>query len=58
MSDITYCSNGNCPFEDCYRHLVNLKNVEDKTRMVSIANLDSTCEKYICHVLEEIVNGR
>lgn len=54
MFDKTYCANSSCPFKDCERHLYALKDIEDKSRMISIANFDGTCRKYIGHVLDEL----
>lgn len=49
MSDITYCVNASCPFKDCDRHLCRLQKKEG---MVSIANLDSVCKRYIKYLVE------
>lgn len=49
MKDITYCISV-CPFEDCERHQINLKNVE--TKYVSIADLTGTCRRYIEYIVD------
>lgn len=50
MSDITYCYNRQCPFEECEHHLVHAP----REGMVSIAALDSTCRDYISYLVDEI----
>lgn len=53
MADITYCSNVNCPFADCERHLRQLQADAYSKSYVSIANFAGTCRNYIGHLVEE-----
>lgn len=53
IADITYCSNGSCPFEDCERHLRQLQADAYSNSYVSIANFSGTCRDYIGHLAEE-----
>lgn len=55
MADITYCSNVNCPFEDCERHLRRLPDDAYSKQMVSIANFAGTCRDYIRHLVDQEV---
>ena len=52
MADITYCVNRFCPFEDCDRHLENVKGMPPET-LISVAPLDGTCRRYLDFLLEE-----
>ena len=49
MNDITYCCNASCPFADCERHLAHAP----KEGVVSIANLDGVCRRYIDFLIQE-----
>lgn len=49
MADITYCINAKCPFKDCERHLRRAKS-----RIVSVANFDGVCRRYIDHLMDEL----
>lgn len=53
MADITYCSNVNCPFADCERHLRNLPTGAYSHKYVSIANFAGTCRDYIGHLVDK-----
>lgn len=44
MSDITYCAQENCPFEDCERHMHNL---EGKTGLFNMAYFDRMCNRFL-----------
>ena len=44
MSDITYCAQEHCPFEDCERHMHNL---EGKTGLFSMAYFDRMCNRFL-----------
>lgn len=54
MSDITYCINDDCPFEECARHPCRLQGKEG---YVSIANFAGTCRDYIGWLIKEIKSG-
>lgn len=49
--DITYCSNEDCPFEDCIRHMAQLAD-EPKPVIISIANFGGVCRQYIGSIVE------
>jgi len=53
MADITYCSNVNCPFADCERHLRRLPDGAYSNRLISIANFAGTCRQHIWHLVEQ-----
>lgn len=55
MKDITYCVSI-CPFEDCERHQIHLKN--SQTQYVSIADFAGTCRRYIEYVLNYVNESR
>lgn len=57
MADITYCTNTDCPFKKCERHLSQLESEKDKTRMVSVANLGGVCREYLNYLLEEVIRN-
>ena len=43
MYDMTYCGNSQCPFQDCYRHVINAPICVP----VSYAMLDATCQRWL-----------
>ena len=47
---MTYCSNPQCPFTKCEKHLSYARN---ETGPISIANFDGVCRKYILWLAEE-----
>ena len=53
MADMTYCTYGGCPFEDCERHPINLNG---KDGIVSLADFAPVCRRYIAHVVEEVAD--
>ena len=55
MLDITYCTNMNCPFEKCERHLSHLKKFKGQKVTVKVANLGSVCRDYLAYVYDCIV---
>lgn len=57
MADITYCTNTDCPFKKCERHLSQLESEKDKTRMVSVADFGGTCRDYLHYLLEKVSNN-
>lgn len=57
MKDGVYCSNGNCPFEDCEGHLKHLAGREPEGE-VRIAGLDGVCRRYIGWLVEEVRKTR
>ena len=52
VRDITYCSNDDCPFTDCIRHLSQLKG-EKESVIISLANFGGVCRKYLYHLIGE-----
>lgn len=52
MADITYCTNMNCPFEKCERHLSHLKNFKGQKMTVKVANLGGVCKEYLAYVYD------
>ncbi len=54
MADITYCTNMNCPFNECERHLTQLKKYAGQQMQVSVANLGGVCREYLNYVYEEV----
>lgn len=58
-TDITFCDNAACPFDDCKRHLVHLDALKDCPGvMVSVAGLCGVCRKYIGYLVEEEMNEK
>ena len=58
MADITYCINGQCPFEECERHPSKIAEAQKQgQRFVSVANFDGVCRKYIGHLVDEVERG-
>lgn len=57
--DITYCSNGRCPFRKCEAHPSALKRLQKSHPgcMVSVADYGATCRDYIGWLAER-VEGR
>lgn len=57
MGDRTYCSNSQCPFKKCERHLsqINKKHIKNKI-YISVANFDGVCRKYIGHLVNKTEN--
>lgn len=54
---MTYCVNRECPFEDCEKHLWNVKTVREMYE-VYVADFDKTCRRYISWLAEEVQNER
>lgn len=58
--DVTYCSNNDCPFKDCFRHQEKLKALDPKG-WVSIANYAGICKRYLTWLVEDVkreaING-
>ncbi len=52
VRDITYCTNDDCPFEDCWRNPENLKN--ETAKYISISNFGGVCRRYLYHLTGEI----
>lgn len=52
MKDAVYCSNGNCPFGDCKKHLKNLAERNIKER-ICVADFDGVCRRYIGWLVEK-----
>ena len=52
MAEITYCTNMNCPFEKCERHLSQLKKYAGQQTQVSVANLGGVCKEYLSYVYD------
>lgn len=50
---MTYCVNRECPFEDCEKHLWNVKTVREMYE-VYVADFDKTCRRYISWLAEEV----
>lgn len=57
MKDFVYCSNGNCPFEDCQNHLKNLSDRNQK-EMIRVAGLDGVCRRYIGLIVEKMTEDQ
>ena len=55
MVDITYCTNMNCPFEKCERHLSHLKKFKGQKMAVKVANFGGVCKDYLAYVYDCIV---
>ena len=52
MANITYCTNMNCPFEKCERHLSQLKKYAGQQMQVSVANFGGVCREYLEYVYD------
>ena len=55
MIKITYCSNADCPYEDCYKHLTKIKRLDkEKNPYVRMADFSGVCRKYIGYLVDKI----
>ena len=54
MDDKIYCVNGKCPYKDCNRSALTLKNEPDKSKKVNTANLGGICRRYVYWVANQI----
>ena len=54
----TYCVNADCPFKECDKHLQQLKKVQDKSKYIKVASLDSVCKDYLHYLLDEIQESK
>lgn len=50
LRDITYCSEGSCPFTDCMRHT---KQLEGLNVIITLSDLTSVCDRYIAYTNQE-----
>lgn len=58
MIKITYCVNSACPYEDCYKHLTKVNELDkEKNETVRIADFSGVCRKYINYLIDEILGG-
>lgn len=60
MAEITYCTNMNCPFEKCEKHLSHLKRYKGQKMTVKVANMGGVCREYleyVCDCVKENDNG-
>lgn len=55
MADITYCTNTDCPFKKCERHLHQLEKYKNTQMQVSVANFGGTCIDYLSYIYDEVV---
>lgn len=53
MDDMIYCVNADCPYKDCTKSILSLKDYPDKKKMVSTANLGGICRRYVYWVAKE-----
>ena len=53
-SEVTYCTNDDCPFRDCARHFNNLYG-RPRDEVVSTANLGGVCRRYIQWLVKNVV---
>lgn len=54
MSDIAYCINPDCPFDDCDRHI---KQLEGKEGIYTFAGFDAICRRYIAWRVSEVMKN-
>lgn len=47
MDDMIYCVNADCPYKDCSRSILTLKDYPDKRKMANTANLGGICRRYV-----------
>lgn len=52
MIGMTYCTNTDCPFEDCIKHWHQLKKVADVNEYANFADFGGVCRKYIGYLVE------
>lgn len=52
MAETTYCTNMNCPFTKCEKHLSHLKKFKGQQMQVSVANLGGVCKEYLSSVYD------
>ena len=48
VRDISYCSNKECPFHECWRNLYQLRNIK-QTVIISMSDFGDHCRKYLLH---------
>ena len=46
MDDRIYCVNSKCPYKDCNRSILSIKNEKEKAAIVNTANLAGICTRY------------
>lgn len=52
-SDMTYCTNTDCPFKDCERYWKHIKELAKQgEKYVSLADFSGVCREYISYLLE------
>lgn len=54
MDDKIYCVNEKCPYKDCNRSILTLKDYPDKRKTVNTANLGGICRRYVYWVIKEL----
>lgn len=53
-SNITFCVNQNCPFEDCRYHPIGIRQAKDDgLEKVNMVAMDATCRRYIGYLADE-----
>ena len=57
-TDMTYCQNISCPFDDCDRHSCHIfkewdTNKDKESIVVLLSNFDATCRKYISWLVDK-----
>lgn len=60
MAETTYCTNMNCPFEKCEKHLSRLKRFKGQKMTVKVGNFGGICKEYltyVCDCVKENDNG-
>lgn len=59
MIKITYCANSVCPYEDCYKHLTKIKELDkEKNEYVRMADFSGVCRKYIDYLVDELMGEK
>lgn len=51
MTNITYCTNADCNFKDCQRHI---KNIPNKQKQAIFSDVYKVCDRYIRSLLDEV----
>ena len=54
MTDINYCNNEDCPFEDCEWHWRQLEGVEGSALF---SNYGGICRRYIGYLVDKLMNN-
>ena len=60
MVKVTYCTNTDCPYDDCYKHFSKVKEVKEKgvDNYVNLADFSGVCRKYISYLVDNFFDEK